>query len=176
MTSGAAIDRTESQLPRDPYELRLRLDDEAATGNLAAALGRALEPGDVIALEGPLGAGKTALVRALIRACNQADEEVPSPTFTLVQIYDLPKFTLWHFDLYRIGSPDETVELGIDEAFAAGVAIIEWPERLGARLPARALRVRLDFVAGSPEARDVRLSGPETWRDRLIDLDGAFSE
>jgi tRNA threonylcarbamoyl adenosine modification protein YjeE len=147
----------------------LLLDDEAATGRLAQALARALEPGDVVALSGPLGSGKTFLVRAIVRALGRPDEDVPSPTFTLVQAYDLPDFTLWHFDLYRIESPDEAAELGFEEALAGGVTMIEWPERLGAALPPDCLRIELDFGAERGARRAV-LSGPESWASRLGDL------
>jgi tRNA threonylcarbamoyladenosine biosynthesis protein TsaE len=142
------------------------LPDREATEALGRILARHLEPGDVVALSGPLGSGKSVLVRAIVRTLGRADEEVPSPTFTLVQIYDLPRFSLWHFDLYRIDSPSELAELGFDEAFGDGVAVIEWAERMGAMLPATALRIALDF-GPVPEARRARLAGPEAWARRL---------
>jgi len=147
----------------------LQLDDEAATGRLARALARLLMPGDVVALSGPLGSGKTCLVRAIVRALGRPDEEVPSPTFTLVQTYELPDFTLWHFDLYRIESPNEAHELGFEDALAGGVSMIEWPERLGAALPSDCLRIDLDF---GPErgVRRAALSGPGSWAARLRDI------
>src|SRR3546814_10429878 len=119
--------------------------DLAATESLGRALARLLRLGDVIALSGDLGAGKTALARALIRALpgpqGAADEEVPSPTFTLAQIYERRPGPVWHFDLYRLESAAEVEELGFSEALA-GIALVEWPERLGALLPADALHGR----------------------------------
>ena len=147
----------------------LLLDDEAATGRLAQALARVLAPGDVVALSGPLGSGKSALVRAIVRALGRPDEEVPSPTFTLVQTYDLPDFTLWHFDLYRIESPDEVAELGLEDALAGGVSMIEWPERAGPALPPGCLRIELDFGPQRGVRRAV-LSGPDSWAARLRDI------
>src|SRR5229473_206998 len=121
----------------------IELPDEAATAALAARIAARARPGDVIALKGELGAGKTSFARAFIRA-RGGDEAVLSPTFTLVQTYELPSAAVWHFDLYRLRSPEEAWELGIEEAFHAGIALIEWPERLGPLLPARHLLVALD--------------------------------
>lgn len=152
---------------------RLLLADEAATGRLAAALAPLLERGDVIALSGDLGAGKTSFARALIGALTGAAEEVPSPTFTLVQSYETPKGTLWHFDLYRLAAPEEAYELGIEEAFAEGIAVIEWPERLGHLLPAERLEIALDFAA-APGARTAALMPSGRWAKRLgaLQFDG----
>lgn len=112
----------------------------------------------MVALEGDLGAGKSALARAAIRAATgDPDEEVPSPTFTLVQMYDADVATWWHFDLYRLEKPDDALELGLEEAFDEGIALIEWPQRLGPWLPRDALHVRLTIVDGG--ARRVELSG-----------------
>lgn len=144
------------------------LPDENATAVLAARLAGLARPGDVIALKGELGAGKTSFARAFIRA-RGGDEDVPSPTFTLVQSYDLRGGTIWHFDLYRLRAPEEAWELGIEEAFADGIALIEWPERLGVLLPRRRLMVELDFRAG-PDARRATLSGVGDWAPRLAAL------
>ena len=112
------------------------LPDEAATARLGQDLAAALRPGDVLALSGDLGAGKTALARALIRAnAGDPDLEVPSPTFTLVQTYDV-RVPISHFDLYRLGSSSELDELGFEEALREGAVVVEWPERAGGRLPA----------------------------------------
>lgn len=127
--------------------LILHLPDEAATARLGAALAKCLHPGAVVALVGDLGAGKSALSRAAIRAATgDPDEEVPSPTFTLVQTYDTDDGPWFHFDLYRLESPDDALELGIDDAFAEGVSLIEWPDRLGPYLPRHAIRLRLTIV------------------------------
>jgi tRNA threonylcarbamoyladenosine biosynthesis protein TsaE len=135
----------------------LVLPDEAATVALARRLAAGVRQGDVIALSGPLGAGKTAFARAFIRSFIGETEEVPSPTFGLVQTYDTDRGTLWHFDLYRISDPQETRELGFDEALAGLAVLIEWPERLGTDLPGG--RVDIRFSQGNtPDARVVRLS------------------
>ena len=119
------------------------LPDEAATARLGQDLAAALRPGDVLALSGDLGAGKTALARALIRAnAGDPDLEVPSPTFTLVQTYDV-RVPISHFDLYRLGSSSELDELGFEEALREGAVVVEWPERAGGRLPADTVRVEL---------------------------------
>ncbi|PIB90263.1 tRNA (adenosine(37)-N6)-threonylcarbamoyltransferase complex ATPase subunit type 1 TsaE [Caulobacter sp. FWC2] len=119
----------------------LHLPDEAATQALGRALAATLRPGDALCLTGPLGAGKSTLARALIRALTTPDEEVPSPTFTLVQFYETAGFPLAHFDLYRLSDPDEAYEIGLDEALDGGVALIEWPQRLKGRLPATRLDI-----------------------------------
>jgi tRNA threonylcarbamoyladenosine biosynthesis protein TsaE len=149
-------------------ERRFYLEDEAATAMLGARLAAHLKPGDVLALTGGLGAGKTSLARALIRAAtNEADEEVPSPTFTLVQTYECPSFDIWHFDLYRLEKPDDALELGIEEAFAEAVSLIEWPERLGGYLPRRRLDILIRQGA-EEEAREALLTPhDEDWRERL---------
>jgi tRNA threonylcarbamoyladenosine biosynthesis protein TsaE len=114
----------------------LPLADETATEQLGATLAARLKPGDVVGLKGELGAGKTTLARAILRAA--ADDPaliVPSPTFTLVEVYDTPRGTYWHFDLYRLETPEQVFELGWEEARAEGIILLEWPERLGPLLP-----------------------------------------
>jgi tRNA threonylcarbamoyladenosine biosynthesis protein TsaE len=153
---------------RAAYKARVTiidLADEKSTEALAARLAAVARPGDVIALQGELGAGKTCFARAFIRA-RGGDEDVPSPTFTLVQTYDLPDGRVWHFDLYRLRVAEEAWELGIEEAFEEGISLIEWPERLGMLLPRRRLLVALDFAATS-SARRVALSGDGEWATRL---------
>lgn len=143
--------------------LTLDLPDESATAALGACLAAACRPGDLIALAGDLGAGKTTLARALIRRLAGAEVEAPSPTFTLVQTYDTPRLAVWHFDLYRLDSPGEARELGLEEA-ADGLALIEWPERLGSHLPRTRLEVALDF---SPDGRIARLTDHSDWSTRI---------
>lgn len=152
------------------------LPDLAATGRLAAAVAGAARRGDVVALHGGLGAGKTAFARAFIRARPGGDAagEVPSPTFTLVQVYDLPDVPVWHFDLYRLAHADEALELGIEEAFAEAISLIEWPERLGALLPAERLDVTLE-PGPRDDARRARLAARGRWSPRLPALRAAFA-
>lgn len=143
--------------------LILDLPDEAATALLGARLAQRCRAGDVIALTGDLGAGKTTLARGLIRALMGRAEEVPSPTFTLVQSYLGQDLTIWHFDLYRLSSSAEARELGIEEA-VDGLALIEWPDRLGQYLPATRLDVSLDF---SLNGRIARLEDYADWSARI---------
>ncbi len=120
------------------------LPDEAATERLGAALAGRLRARDVVALQGGLGVGKTTLARAILRAASGDPALiVPSPTFTLVEIYDTPTGVFWHFDLYRLEEPEQVFELGWEEARADGVALVEWAERLGALLPSERLTVTL---------------------------------
>lgn len=136
----------------------LKSVDEAGLAAVAAELAARSLPGDVIALHGDLGAGKTTFARAFIRARPGGEKagDVPSPTFTLVQTYDLPDATVWHFDLYRLDSPHEVWELGLEEALAGGISLIEWPERMGSLLPRRRTDVHLSF-SDSPDRRHVTL-------------------
>jgi tRNA threonylcarbamoyladenosine biosynthesis protein TsaE len=122
------------------------LADETATAVLGATLATRLKPGDIVGLKGELGAGKTTLARAILRAAaGDPDLIVPSPTFTLVEVYETGRGTYWHFDLYRLESPEQIYELGWEEAQAEGIVLIEWPERLGALLP-RHLSVTLEVI------------------------------
>ncbi len=122
----------------------LPLPDEAATERLGTALAGRLKPRDVVALEGGLGAGKTTLARAILRAASGDPALiVPSPTFTLVEVYETRHGTFWHFDLYRLEEPEQVFELGWEEARADGVILVEWAERLGPLLPRERLIVSL---------------------------------
>ena len=135
------------------------LDDLAATEQLGRRLAAMLRAGDSILLEGPLGAGKTALARALLRAvCDDPGLDVPSPSYTLVQTYQARDFLVSHFDLWRLDGPSGLIELGWDEA-RDGVVLVEWPDRLGSLAPDDALTLRLDPVADHPERRLATLSG-----------------
>ena len=120
-------------------------------------------------MRGDLGAGKTSFARAFIRARGDAHEEVPSPTFTLVQIYEARAVAIWHFDLYRLKSPEEAWELGIEDAFGDGIPLIEWPERLGPLLPAAA-RYRPSRSAIGRRRAARYLTGSAAWRARLAAL------
>ena len=149
----------------DAFELAL--PTPGATEALGAAVGRALRRGEAVCLWGPLGAGKTTLARGLIRARTRPDEEVPSPSFTLVQTYAADGIELAHFDLYRIADASELEELGLDEALDQGAAIIEWPERLGARLPPDRLDITLVLDG---EARRAHIQPHGAWKDRTIEF------
>lgn len=134
----------------------LTLTGPEATGRLAAALAPALGAGDLVELSGGLGAGKSLFARALIEARLAAlgrREDIPSPSFTLVQTYDLGPVELWHADLYRLSGPEDLIELGLEEALTRAITLVEWPDRLGALRPTRSLGLRLDF---DPRADDVR--------------------
>ena len=127
------------------------LSDDDATARVGAALGLALRPGDSVMLQGDLGAGKSALARASIRALLAEAgrmEDIPSPTFTLVQAYETDRGEVWHVDLYRLSSPDEALELGLDAAFEAAITLVEWPDRLGDLAPPRRLLATLDIPEG----------------------------
>jgi tRNA threonylcarbamoyladenosine biosynthesis protein TsaE len=158
--------------PRSPT-LDLLLPDKAATAALAARIAARAQAGDVIALYGDLGTGKTAFARAFIGALAPGPEpsEVPSPTFTLLQCYDRIPAPVWHFDLYRLARPDEVYELGFEEALAEAISLIEWPDRMGPLLPADRLEVHLSYA--EPEtARRAVLIGAGTWAPRLAELGG----
>ena len=146
------------------------LPDEAATARLGAAVARALAAGEAVCLTGPLGAGKSTLARALVRALTTPDEEVPSPTFTLVQFYEGPRLRVAHFDLYRLSNPDEAYEIGLDEALEDGAAVIEWPERLAGRLPADRLDVEIALAAEDAGGRIVRLTPHGAWEGRGLEF------
>lgn len=141
---------------------RVRLDGLSATEGLGATLAKNLAPGDCVALYGDLGAGKTTLTRAVLRALG-VTEEVPSPTFTLVQDYETARLPVRHFDLYRLESPEELYELGLDDALSDGAALIEWPENAGPHLPEDALCIHLDGAPGEEDNRFVTIDGPERW-------------
>jgi len=146
----------------------LSLPDPDATDRFARTLAPRLGPGDVLLLEGPIGAGKTHFARALILALLPVPEEVPSPTFTLVQVYDAPGFAIWHADLYRLTHPDEAVELGLAEAFDTALCLVEWPERLGPHRPASALTLCFAHTPG--DGRRVEWQAPPGWAERLEHL------
>ncbi len=147
----------------------LSLPDPDATERFARALAPRLGQGDVLLLEGPIGAGKTHFARTLIQALMPAPEEVPSPTFTLVQVYEGPGFPIWHADLYRLSHPDEAVELGLAEAFDTALCLVEWPERLGPHRPPGALT--LCFAHAPGDGRTVEpIAEGRRWAGRLDGL------
>lgn len=154
----------------DAPGLRIALRDPDATARLGAAIASRLAPGEVVLLYGPLGMGKSTLARGLIRSLTRADEDVPSPTFTLVQFYESDP-AVAHFDLYRLTRPEEASEIGLDEALDDGCAVIEWPERLGDD-PAVWLGPDRLTVALAEEGagRLATVSGVGAWEVKLKDL------
>ncbi|MGF1501114.1 MAG: tRNA (adenosine(37)-N6)-threonylcarbamoyltransferase complex ATPase subunit type 1 TsaE [Paracoccaceae bacterium] len=136
------------------------LPDLQATETLGHRIAGALGPGDAVMLSGPLGAGKSALARALIRArLGDPEAEIPSPTFTLVNVYEAPGGQIWHADLYRLGDPGEWAELGLEEAEAA-LLLVEWAERLGPAAPARRLEITLTPTPQDGRRAEIRPIGP----------------
>ena len=139
------------------------LDSPEATEQLGAALAACIRPGDVVALFGDLGAGKTTLTRGLLRALG-FEGDVASPTFPIVQPYEELRVPLWHVDLYRIEDPSEIEELALDEARQDGALVIEWPERLGTALWRDSLQLHLAVVEGG--ARSLTARVPPAWGER----------
>ena len=138
------------------------LADEEATAELGASLAGRLQAGDIITLSGPLGVGKTALVRGLLAALGH-DGEVPSPSFAIVQPYDELELPVWHVDLFRLDDPSELEELGLESA-ADGALLIEWPEKGGHAAWPEALALTLDFAEAG--ARRLTASVPPSWQSR----------
>ncbi len=148
--------------PPPPCEHVVFLADERATARLGAALAPLLGPSDTVLLSGPLGAGKSALARAIVATLlGDPAAEIPSPSYTLVNVYETPAGQVWHIDLYRLsGTAAEIEELGLADAIGAALALIEWPERLGSALPARHLGVALSALRGGGREARITLAGP----------------
>ena len=146
----------------------IAVPDEAATRALAARLARYCRPGDCILLNGDLGSGKTAFARGFIQSLQSAQEDIVSPTFTLVQTYLVAGgTTVWHFDLYRLRKPEEVTEIGLEEALDTGITLIEWPELVRKSLPGSALDITIR-TGDTPGQRIFGFAGlPAAWQDRL---------
>ncbi len=148
------------------FNQEIILSDEAATASFARALARLAEVGDVIALWGTLGVGKSVFARAFIRQLTSPLEEVPSPTFTLVQNYEGREGEIYHFDFYRLERVEDAYELGIEEAFNDGIALLEWPERIEPLLPRDRLNITLSH-GENEQARTLKLEAEGKWEERL---------
>ena len=146
----------------------LTLADADATCDLAHRLAPRLKPGDTILLDGPIGAGKTHFARCMIQHLLDTPEDIPSPTFTLVQTYDSASGEVWHADLYRLGDPSEVIELGLADAFEAAICLVEWPDRLGPLAPSSALHLSLQ-PEGTGDLRTAHLTGNTTRWQELLD-------
>ena len=144
------------------------VDTPEAMAGLGGRIAALLRSGEAVCLWGPLGAGKSTLARGLIRALTSPEEEVPSPTFTLVQAYAGRGLQVSHFDLYRLKSPAEALELGLDEALDEGAVVIEWPERLGGALPGDRLDIEIALNEGG--GRRVRLTPHGAWGGRQLEF------
>ena len=145
----------------------LELIDLSATQRFARTLAPLMQQGDVITLKGAIGVGKTTFARALIKALG-GKEEVPSPTFTLVQMYDLDRLTVWHFDLFRLTDPTDVYELGIEEAMIEGLSLIEWPEKMKPYTIRQGIEITFLFHIG--EIRKATITPHGSWRHRLCQL------
>lgn len=142
-----------------PRQIQFSNQDETAA--FAARLGVELAEGDVILLSGEIGSGKTHFARSLIQSTMLVPEDVPSPTFTLVQIYETQRGEIWHADLYRLASIEEIEELGLDEAFSSSICLIEWPDKLGPLRPRNALHLHFEADQGDDNRRSLKMD----WTD-----------
>ncbi len=149
---------------------QITLVSPEATSALARRLAPLLEAGDCLLLEGPIGAGKSHFARALITARLAAQgrsEDVPSPTFTLVQTYDDGISEIWHADLYRLNGPADIDELGLWEAFDSAICLVEWPDRLGTHAPPKALTLSLTATGKAGERHAIFTFSADAWQERL---------
>lgn len=142
---------------------------EQETADFARAIGARLLAGDCLLLDGQIGAGKTHFARHLIQSLQLEAEDVPSPTFTLVQTYDTTAGEIWHADLYRVTSPDEIEELGLTDAFQAAISLVEWPDRLGDLAPADALSLSFATVPGDDDSRTLSIIWSDAKWDTLLE-------
>lgn len=155
-----------------PNRITLDLPSPEATDRVAARIGSVLRSGDCLLLDGPVGAGKSHFARALIQSRLAVCEDVPSPTYTLVQTYVAEDGTeIWHADLYRLTSTDEVIELGLTDAWSSAICLIEWPDRLGDLVPVNALAIDLHPDVARPERREFQFRWSRSRWDVLHELD-----
>lgn len=145
------------------FQSSLLLSSPEETTALARFIGAQLLPGDVLLLEGEIGAGKTHFARSLIQSLLAVHEDIPSPTFTLVQTYDGPACEIWHADLYRLTSPDEIVELGLTDAFEDAICLVEWPDRLDDLAPDSALTLAFEMTPKKGQRALTLRAGAARW-------------
>jgi len=156
---------------RDPRRIEIVLADADATARAGQALAPHLAPGDLVLLAGGLGAGKSALARALIRSqLGQSQADVPSPSYTLINIYEAPGGPIWHADLYRLAGADEALELGLEEAIAEAILIVEWPDRFSAAFSGRRLDIGLVIPERAGRIMSVAAHGPG-WTEAMRSLE-----
>jgi tRNA threonylcarbamoyladenosine biosynthesis protein TsaE len=139
------------------HQRKITLKNPDETARFARDLGCKLAAGDCLLLQGNIGAGKTHFARSLVQSLQDHPEDVPSPTFTLVQTYDTRNGELWHADLYRLGSLDEITELGLEDAFDTAICLIEWPDRLEELTPKQALTLGFSPDPDAPDTRHLTL-------------------
>ena len=151
-------------------ELCLTFKTPDATAQTAALIGKTLNRGDTILLDGDIGAGKTHFARSLIQSMLHMPEDVPSPTYTLVQTYHTNAGALWHADLYRLTDAAEIHELGLIEAFEDAICLVEWPDRLGSEVPVPALTLRLEAPHGDDRRDAVFTWQASKWDEKLKGL------
>lgn len=145
-------------------EKQIFIQGEAEMCRLGARIACLLRDGDIIALYGDLGMGKTTLARGIIQTAMESDEDIPSPTYTIVQTYTVPDITIWHYDLYRLEAPDELIETGYEEALE-DIILMEWPERAGRFLPSDRLSIKI--MPEGDGRRLVFLPGSQDWANRI---------
>ncbi|USG61332.1 tRNA (adenosine(37)-N6)-threonylcarbamoyltransferase complex ATPase subunit type 1 TsaE [Sneathiella marina] len=164
-------------MPEQPVILEKHLQSQSETIAFAHHFSSILKTGDVVTLSGTLGAGKTAFIRAVLQSLIDPALEVPSPTFNLLLTYDIPaqNTTVYHYDFYRVETPDEVLELDVDEAFDNGICLIEWADRMGPYLPDDFLDIAINpDTARGAEYRTLVLSGNMSWQTRLSSVKAAF--
>jgi tRNA threonylcarbamoyladenosine biosynthesis protein TsaE len=141
---------------------QINIDSLASLKTLAGKIASLANIGDIILLKGELGSGKTSFAKYFINSISKHDQNVTSPTFNILQIYDCENFSAWHYDFYRIETEEEIVNLGLDDAFSNGVSIIEWPEKIRSFLPQASLEIHFSFTE-KHNSRLLTISGSEKW-------------